>query len=692
MLPSASALASRREERVQKAFSIDHHGPGDARLSHRATAIYGEHSDYVRRPRSSGAAGGSTHSELCHALHTARTRPPETRTPHLRRPCPRAAHPARAYGMCLAYGRPTRLAPHGQMHINAATLLHLVQLPLAVASLPTGSIATLGRAPSAPIALHGRKLHQDSVSSAAEHTAAVGDSAIDKILVAAGKPFKGTYDFTSDMCSGSAICIDRSLTIEAQVPGSAVLDVGGTSLSAPAGGHWVFEIKSGGTGALMGPTITGGSATASSAASSAVLVLDVAGSDGESWMDAAATNKSTCHFDGCGGPALRNQWRAAERKPFVGSPLGIETHFLNAQTSAATLNIAVDGARAYSTDSESIHVFISTTHTGLDAAARVVAAHADLPTPHAPRTALCEDTVFGADEKLRDESSTDPIVPRGRCHRRQRTAPNGTDGLLHVVRVVHVQPGQRCAALGARDVPQVDPGAVGARRAVERPLATKLARRRRQRAEELRLDLSLGVPDEGGPVRLPEALAHPAPVPDAGLGLREQRAPPLGRALAAHALHCGARRAGRRCSPTETEERQRLSTLHGRGLHAQAHRILLEFGRVCLWNAAFCFLVFAFWLRGAAVLGRALDRMGNFTSGCAKDRVSRLLRLGASLTMTVVVHARWCRSCSCSASVCRWALFLARQALGHSAVGRTHGVQQPLRVAAMHHRRGRGST
>ena len=46
MLPSASALASRREERVQKAFSVDHHGPGDARLSHRATPIYGEHSDY----------------------------------------------------------------------------------------------------------------------------------------------------------------------------------------------------------------------------------------------------------------------------------------------------------------------------------------------------------------------------------------------------------------------------------------------------------------------------------------------------------------------------------------------------------------------------------------------------------------------------------------------------------------------
>ena len=48
MLSSASDLASRREESVQKAFSVDHHGPGDARLSHRATAIYGEYSDYVQ--------------------------------------------------------------------------------------------------------------------------------------------------------------------------------------------------------------------------------------------------------------------------------------------------------------------------------------------------------------------------------------------------------------------------------------------------------------------------------------------------------------------------------------------------------------------------------------------------------------------------------------------------------------------
>ena len=48
MLPSASALASRREERVRKAFSVDHHGPGDARLSHGARGIYGELGDTVR--------------------------------------------------------------------------------------------------------------------------------------------------------------------------------------------------------------------------------------------------------------------------------------------------------------------------------------------------------------------------------------------------------------------------------------------------------------------------------------------------------------------------------------------------------------------------------------------------------------------------------------------------------------------
>ena len=131
------------------------------------------------------------------------------------------------------------------MH-NAATLLNLVQLSVAVASISTGLIVKLSRAPSGPLVLHGRKLSQVSVSTVAELTAAVGDSAVDKILVAAG-----TYDFTSDMCSGSAVCIDRALTIEAQVPGSVVLDA--------KGGRRVFNIQSGGTAELIGLNITGGS-------------------------------------------------------------------------------------------------------------------------------------------------------------------------------------------------------------------------------------------------------------------------------------------------------------------------------------------------------------------------------------------------------------------------------------------------
>ena len=132
------------------------------------------------------------------------------------------------------------------MHINAATLLNLVQLSVAVASISTGLIGKLSRAPSGPLVLHGRKLSQVSVSTVAELTAAVGDSAVDKILVAAG-----TYDFTSDMCSGSAVCIDRALTIEAQVPGSVVLDA--------KGGRRVLYIQSGGTAELIGLNITGGS-------------------------------------------------------------------------------------------------------------------------------------------------------------------------------------------------------------------------------------------------------------------------------------------------------------------------------------------------------------------------------------------------------------------------------------------------
>ena len=98
------------------------------------------------------------------------------------------------------------------------------------------------------VALHGRHLNEVSASTVGEFTAAVGNSAVDKILLAAG-----TYELTSDMCTGSAICIDRALTIEAVVPGAVVLNA--------MRGRRVFVIQSGGTAELVGLNITGGYAS-----------------------------------------------------------------------------------------------------------------------------------------------------------------------------------------------------------------------------------------------------------------------------------------------------------------------------------------------------------------------------------------------------------------------------------------------
>ena len=61
MLHGSSILASRREERVQKAALVDHHGPGDARLSHSAIGLYGEQSDYVGEAASGAASRARRH-------------------------------------------------------------------------------------------------------------------------------------------------------------------------------------------------------------------------------------------------------------------------------------------------------------------------------------------------------------------------------------------------------------------------------------------------------------------------------------------------------------------------------------------------------------------------------------------------------------------------------------------------------
>ena len=102
----------------------------------------------------------------------------------------------------------------------------------------------------APLVLHGRHLNQVSASTVSAFTAAVANSTVNKIVLAAG-----TYYLTSNMymCTESAVCISRALTIEAEVPGAVVLNA--------MGGRRVFTIESGGTAELIGLNVTGGSST-----------------------------------------------------------------------------------------------------------------------------------------------------------------------------------------------------------------------------------------------------------------------------------------------------------------------------------------------------------------------------------------------------------------------------------------------
>ena len=91
-----------------------------------------------------------------------------------------------------------------------------------------------------------------TVSTVAELIAAVSDGTVDKIVVA-----PGTYEFGSDMAGcGSypaALCINRAVTIEAEVEGGVVLD----GMDA----RRVIMVDSGGTADLVGLNITRGYAS-----------------------------------------------------------------------------------------------------------------------------------------------------------------------------------------------------------------------------------------------------------------------------------------------------------------------------------------------------------------------------------------------------------------------------------------------
>ena len=71
----------------------------------------------------------------------------------------------------------------------------------------------------------------------------------------------GTYEFADDMCpdnlkGGSALCIDRNVTIEAEVAGSVVLDAKASFSDL----RRVIFVSTGGRAELVGLNITGGAA------------------------------------------------------------------------------------------------------------------------------------------------------------------------------------------------------------------------------------------------------------------------------------------------------------------------------------------------------------------------------------------------------------------------------------------------
>ena len=100
------------------------------------------------------------------------------------------------------------------------------------------------------------------VSTVTKLVAAVGNQAVGVIVVAAG-----WYNFTSGMSGAacdvalvgaSALCIGRNLTIQAEVPGSVVLN-------GQKQGRRVIFVHEGGTAKLLGLNITGGHAQSVSA-------------------------------------------------------------------------------------------------------------------------------------------------------------------------------------------------------------------------------------------------------------------------------------------------------------------------------------------------------------------------------------------------------------------------------------------
>ena len=117
---------------------------------------------------------------------------------------------------------------------------------MAVVGMPPPSPAVVGMPPPSP------PLHPGSqyAYSSSDLIAALNDSAVSRIVLVAG-----TYEFDDDMCSnegGSALCIDRNVTIEAEVAGTVVLNA--------TGARRLVYVSAAGRAELVGLNITGGKA------------------------------------------------------------------------------------------------------------------------------------------------------------------------------------------------------------------------------------------------------------------------------------------------------------------------------------------------------------------------------------------------------------------------------------------------
>ena len=87
------------------------------------------------------------------------------------------------------------------------------------------------------------------VGSVSELVTAIRNDSVDLVVVRTGTYIYNTSSM-AEMCTGTAICINRNLTIKAEMPGAVVLNAMDETR--------VFKIQSGGTAELIGLNITGG--------------------------------------------------------------------------------------------------------------------------------------------------------------------------------------------------------------------------------------------------------------------------------------------------------------------------------------------------------------------------------------------------------------------------------------------------